>query len=122
MDKENYDIMCGISSQDVGSVRTLRKVVNEKLVKRGYHKLRGYKPVRQLKEILKKNIMNKWKADYSDHPNIDFLAKCNSNGMDGAIEFLKQRERENSCQHEFQPQPSSYSPTGILVCRKCGKV
>jgi len=47
-----YAINCP-QTVDVGSVALLRKEVNRKLVARGYAKLRGYKPRKQLIAINK---------------------------------------------------------------------
>lgn len=58
----------GLSTVDVGSVPTLRKFVNNCLEKRGYRKLRGYKPFKQLQAIKLK--VNNFK-NYEDTNELD---------------------------------------------------
>lgn len=52
MDKEEY--YESINTQDVGSVYQLRRVVNEKLIKKGYKKLKKYAKRKQLCAIYKR--------------------------------------------------------------------
>ena len=49
--KAEYYASQGLNTVDIGSVPLLRKEVNRKLVERGYAKLRGYKPKKQLLAI-----------------------------------------------------------------------
>lgn len=52
--KENYMRSQGLTSVDVGSVALLKREVNKQLTQKGYQKLKGYKPKKQLKAILAK--------------------------------------------------------------------
>lgn len=54
MNKEQYEKIMGLKTRDIGSVVQLRRFVNEKLVRVGYKKLRGYKPKKQLYAINKR--------------------------------------------------------------------
>jgi len=46
--KEEYDNLMGLNTQDCGSVKTMRKLVNDKLKMKGYKPLKGYKSMKQL--------------------------------------------------------------------------
>jgi len=49
--KSEYYASQGLNAVDIGSVPLLRKEVNRKLEARGYAKLKGYKPKKQLLAI-----------------------------------------------------------------------